>query len=284
MEEENGVREPDQHGRPAGSGEPRQEAPDQPGESPASQAESPASQAESGQARWDLSQLGGSWIEEHPSGGTGPCHPDDSQDDSDQSASARAEPARVEPVGDGPAHGLPAYDEPARDEPGGAASSGVLVSDGDGDGDQRAWEAPAARDEEISAAQTGAEVGGAGQVGAGLAGAGLAGAGQAGAGQAGAGPDPAAPSVSEQAGSAPGEEGRADGGAGRPVAAVRAPDTGEPRVDAALRLLDDLTEQPVTEHPAVFQQVHARLAEVLDELGSGPLAGPPAAPPGRNGR
>ncbi len=47
------------------------------------------------------------------------------------------------------------------------------------------------------------------------------------------------------------------------------------RVDAALSLLDDLTELPVTEHPALFEQVHAQLSEVLGELGS---AGPGAAP------
>ncbi|HUZ22466.1 MAG TPA: hypothetical protein VMV07_01735 [Streptosporangiaceae bacterium] len=56
--------------------------------------------------------------------------------------------------------------------------------------------------------------------------------------------------------------------------AVPRPETGEARVDAALSLLDDLTELPVTEHPAVFERVHAELGEVLGELGSGSLAGP----------
>jgi hypothetical protein len=69
-----------------------------------------------------------------------------------------------------------------------------------------------------------------------------------------------------------------DAGSDRPMAVPR-PETGEPRVDAALSLLDDLTELPVTEHPAVFERVHAQLGEVLGELGSGSLAGPP----GRDG-
>jgi hypothetical protein len=42
--------------------------------------------------------------------------------------------------------------------------------------------------------------------------------------------------------------------------------TGEPRVDAALTLLDRLTELPVTEHAAVFEQVHAELTAVLGQL------------------
>jgi hypothetical protein len=49
--------------------------------------------------------------------------------------------------------------------------------------------------------------------------------------------------------------------------------TGELRVDAALRLLDRLPGLPVSEHPELFEQVHAQLSEVLGELDSGP-AGP----------
>jgi len=49
--------------------------------------------------------------------------------------------------------------------------------------------------------------------------------------------------------------------------------TGEPRVDEALRKLDELAELPVSEHPAIFECVHARLTEVLGELDSGSLAG-----------
>lgn len=66
----------------------------------------------------------------------------------------------------------------------------------------------------------------------------------------------------------------ADGATGEPAddqAAVAAseparPETGEPRVDAALTLLDRLAELPVTEHAAVFEQVHAELTAVLGQL------------------
>jgi len=37
-------------------------------------------------------------------------------------------------------------------------------------------------------------------------------------------------------------------------------------VDAALRLLDQLPELPVSEHAPVFEQVHAELTEVLGDL------------------
>ena len=42
--------------------------------------------------------------------------------------------------------------------------------------------------------------------------------------------------------------------------------TGEPRVDAALARLDELAGSPVTEHRAIFEDVHRRLREVLGEL------------------
>jgi hypothetical protein len=48
------------------------------------------------------------------------------------------------------------------------------------------------------------------------------------------------------------------------------PTTGEPRVDAALKLLDRLPGLPVSEHSEVFEQVHAQLSDVLGELDSGP--------------
>jgi hypothetical protein len=64
-----------------------------------------------------------------------------------------------------------------------------------------------------------------------------------------------------------------DAGRDLPLPVPR-PETGEPRVDAALSPLDDLTELPVTEHPAVFERVHAQLGEILGELRSGSLAGP----------
>jgi hypothetical protein len=53
----------------------------------------------------------------------------------------------------------------------------------------------------------------------------------------------------------------------RPLTVPR-PGTGEAGVDAALARLDDLTQRPVTEHPGVFEQVHAELSEILGELGS----------------
>ena len=46
------------------------------------------------------------------------------------------------------------------------------------------------------------------------------------------------------------------------------PSTGEPRVDAALARLDELKGRPVTEHRAVFEDVHRRLRDVLGELDS----------------
>jgi hypothetical protein len=50
------------------------------------------------------------------------------------------------------------------------------------------------------------------------------------------------------------------------VASPARPDTGEPRVDAALTQLDRLAELPVTEHAAVFERVHAELTAVLGQL------------------
>jgi hypothetical protein len=53
-----------------------------------------------------------------------------------------------------------------------------------------------------------------------------------------------------------------------PEAAEPRPATGEPRVDAALARLDELAGRPVTEHRAVFEDVHRRLRDVLGELDS----------------
>jgi hypothetical protein len=77
--------------------------------------------------------------------------------------------------------------------------------------------------------------------------------------------------VSAGQGPAGGEQGRVSGGA-RPA-------TGEPRVDAALARLDELEGLPVTEHRAVFEDVHRRLRDVLGELDAGqvPAAGPATA-------
>jgi hypothetical protein len=44
------------------------------------------------------------------------------------------------------------------------------------------------------------------------------------------------------------------------------PATGEPRVDTALARLDELAGRPVTEHRAIFEDVHRRLRDVLGEL------------------
>ena len=64
-------------------------------------------------------------------------------------------------------------------------------------------------------------------------------------------------------------------------ASQRRPATGESRVDEALAKLDELAGLPVTEHPAVFEQVHRRLREVLGELDSGAPGGAGAPGPGR---
>ena len=55
------------------------------------------------------------------------------------------------------------------------------------------------------------------------------------------------------------------------------PATGEPRVDAALKLLERLPGLPVSDHPELFEQVHAQLSQVLGELDSGAGAAGPAA-------
>ena len=73
---------------------------------------------------------------------------------------------------------------------------------------------------------------------------------------------------------------------GRPEQAGKRPATGEPRVDAALARLDELEGLPVTEHRAVFEDVHRRLRDVLGELDTGqpPEAGQAAGTTSRPGR
>lgn len=44
--------------------------------------------------------------------------------------------------------------------------------------------------------------------------------------------------------------------------------TGDPQVDEALAPLAGLADKPVAGHPRVFERVHAKLVEVLGELGS----------------
>ena len=63
----------------------------------------------------------------------------------------------------------------------------------------------------------------------------------------------------------PGEESREPGEEFREPG-ERRPATGEPRVDATLARLDELAGRPVTEHAAIFEDVHRRLREVLGEL------------------
>ncbi len=53
------------------------------------------------------------------------------------------------------------------------------------------------------------------------------------------------------------------------VSNERQVDTGEPRVDGAIRQLRELDELPVSEHPQVFERIHGQLVDVLGELHSG---------------
>ena len=50
-------------------------------------------------------------------------------------------------------------------------------------------------------------------------------------------------------------------GASQPAAGA----TGDPRVDAALAPLDALDDAPVNEHPAVVEDVHRALQDILAE-------------------
>jgi hypothetical protein len=63
--------------------------------------------------------------------------------------------------------------------------------------------------------------------------------------------------------------------------------TGDPRFDAAVARLAALEDVDVTERPAVLEEVHDRLREILGELGDAEAAGPvvPVRPgePGRRG-
>jgi hypothetical protein len=83
-----------------------------------------------------------------------------------------------------------------------------------------------------------------------------------------------------------GEEPVGEPGAAGLAGGQRRPATGEPRVDAALVRLDELEELPVTEHRAVFEDVHRRLRDVLGELDAGqtPAAGQAAAGQAAAGR
>jgi hypothetical protein len=67
--------------------------------------------------------------------------------------------------------------------------------------------------------------------------------------------------------------------------------TGDPRVDVAIAGLSDLDQIDLDDRPAVLEEVHDRLREILGELGdagragSGPAGSGPALPgePGRRG-
>ncbi len=45
--------------------------------------------------------------------------------------------------------------------------------------------------------------------------------------------------------------------------------TGDERVDEAVARLDELADTPLEEHPAIFEQIHDRLREVLGEVSPG---------------
>jgi hypothetical protein len=87
-----------------------------------------------------------------------------------------------------------------------------------------------------------------------------------------AGPPPGAEAAGDLA-AMPGAEAAGDLAAMPGAEAAGRPATGEPRVDAALRLLDRLPGLPVSDHPELFEQVHAQLTDVLGELDPG-SAGP----------
>jgi hypothetical protein len=55
--------------------------------------------------------------------------------------------------------------------------------------------------------------------------------------------------------------------------------TGDPRLDAALAELDRLPDLPVTEHAAVFEEVHRVLQGALAEAPPGYPGPPPATGP-----
>ena len=66
--------------------------------------------------------------------------------------------------------------------------------------------------------------------------------------------------------------------------------TGDPRVDEAISGLSDLDQIDLDDRPAVLEEVHDRLREILGELGDAgrpgaPASGGPARPgePGRRG-
>jgi hypothetical protein len=106
------------------------------------------------------------------------------------------------------------------------------------------------------------------------------------------GPSPRRPDTAEESASDAAED-SADFGAGKAGSGVlpghtgeRRSATGESRVDRALAPLDELEGLPVTEHRAVFEDVHRRLSDVLGELDAGQPreAGHAGGAAGRPGR
>ncbi len=57
----------------------------------------------------------------------------------------------------------------------------------------------------------------------------------------------------------------ADGGAGDGEAAGRPESLGDARVDEAATRLDDLSQRPVSDHIAVFDDIHGRLRGALED-------------------
>lgn len=82
---------------------------------------------------------------------------------------------------------------------------------------------------------------------------------------AGTSPAGAEPAGAEPAGD---DQAVADQAAGDALAAAGAhvPGTGDQRVDAALRRLEQVAQLPVGEHAPVYERVHADLTEVLGDL------------------
>jgi hypothetical protein len=74
------------------------------------------------------------------------------------------------------------------------------------------------------------------------------------------------PARNEPAGDHQAEDDQAEDNQALAAADASPADTGDPRVDNALRLLDRLPELPVGEHAPVFERVHAELTEVLGDL------------------
>jgi hypothetical protein len=83
------------------------------------------------------------------------------------------------------------------------------------------------------------------------------------------GPENVEPDGAEEEFAVPELAGSAGSAIGPAAAASVPPATGEPRVDAALKLLERLPGLPVAAHAELLEQVHAQLSEVLSELDSG---------------